>query len=595
MGYVAIYARVSSIRQKRDETIDNQLMRAAEWLKRNEILEGGFRIFKDDGISGRKDEGKRSGLKDLIAEIEAGNIEKIWFFKQARLARESELSLRLYNLCKRNKVLFYFDDFGLVDTTKPISKFLFTIVSGASELEADNTLDYTKAGRKRKIDDGSFPHCSLFGWNKAGRNNDGLWIWKPNEKEQMIAREMFRLVLNGTTTMSAVRILFPHLSKKAFTNELSNWYKRFKRPEFAGYSYTTERELKPSKIYHKEVVSLEDWKRIQTITSNNNAIVSRNKILGKYSSTGVYTCHYCGMKYYPNYSIKNGNSYFYLIHHASIKIGAECHKQSILKGKEFTLFLNLYFVIGYVLRLYNKVIHEGIENDFIDKIRQSRLISVQSNDDFNDLENKMKAYKKTILDLNTKGIDTNDLLLEMGKIQKQIDEMDLKIQGNKQTEIAIYQSTLDYLKETNIEKLKEYFEGNESKKNLLLKQYYKRATILEKQGYLLTSLYQGFYFNRNNFTKDNFDKMAGYIEIVGSILKWKIGETEMMKRLWDETMKISKISCYEPPIEFRVVFPEQAKIYPIEVVYSVGNENEAKKKQIVSNTVSRFILKQKRF
>jgi site-specific DNA recombinase len=140
----AIYIRVSSEEQVSGYGLDVQRERC-----RAQAIAKGWSIageYEDAGISGTKDASARPGLAGLVAAAEIGNIDAVIVLALDRLGRRTRIVLDLVDQlavagvdivsCKES-----------LDTTTPAGRFVLTMFAALAQLERDNIVERTTAGR----------------------------------------------------------------------------------------------------------------------------------------------------------------------------------------------------------------------------------------------------------------------------------------------------------------------------------------------------------------------------------------------------------------------------------------------------------------
>jgi DNA invertase Pin-like site-specific DNA recombinase len=225
-GFAVIYCRVSTNIQ-RDEglSIEFQIKECERWAQRNELKIRG--IYKDEAKTGTKTEDKyfyyndpklnplnpdnyNKGINDLEYkdELKLSKIEGISHrpeFKTAlkickegdlficyalsRLARNLDISLKVYSYLKEKRVFLYSVKDSL-DSRNRQSKLHFQMLSMFSELEADLIKDRVKSGMDLKKEKGEFIGKIPYGWMLSdGKQSDLI----PNPPEQQVISLMKEL------------------------------------------------------------------------------------------------------------------------------------------------------------------------------------------------------------------------------------------------------------------------------------------------------------------------------------------------------------------------------------------------------------------
>jgi len=141
----ALYTRVST----NDQSVEMQ----SSDLKRY-CDQRGFEVYKeysDQGVSGTKD--KRPGLDELIADAKKKKFDAVLCWRFDRFARSTKHLITALEEFRHLGIDFisYQEN---VDTSSPLGKAMFTIVSAISELERNIILERVKAGLRRAKENG---------------------------------------------------------------------------------------------------------------------------------------------------------------------------------------------------------------------------------------------------------------------------------------------------------------------------------------------------------------------------------------------------------------------------------------------------------
>ena len=96
----ALYARVSTERQERQQTIDSQLTTLREWVKAEGHQHGEEHVFRDEGYSGARLD--RPGLDALRDVIRDGAIDLVVVLSPDRLARRYAYQVLLLEEFRRS-------------------------------------------------------------------------------------------------------------------------------------------------------------------------------------------------------------------------------------------------------------------------------------------------------------------------------------------------------------------------------------------------------------------------------------------------------------------------------------------------------------
>jgi len=143
---VALYTRVST----NDQSVEMQ----TSDLKRY-CAQRGFEVFKeysDRGVSGTKD--KRPALDELMNDAKKKKFDAVLCWRFDRLARSTKHLITALEEFRHLGIDFisYQEN---IDTSSPLGKALFVIVSAIAELERNILLERVRAGLRRAKENGA--------------------------------------------------------------------------------------------------------------------------------------------------------------------------------------------------------------------------------------------------------------------------------------------------------------------------------------------------------------------------------------------------------------------------------------------------------
>jgi DNA invertase Pin-like site-specific DNA recombinase len=141
----ALYTRVST----NDQSVEMQ----SSDLKRY-CDQRGFEVYKeysDQGVSGTKD--KRPGLDELIADAKKKKFDAVLCWRFDRFARSTKHLITALEEFRHLGIDFVSFQEN-IDTSSPLGKAMFTIVSAIAELERNILLERVRAGLKRAKENG---------------------------------------------------------------------------------------------------------------------------------------------------------------------------------------------------------------------------------------------------------------------------------------------------------------------------------------------------------------------------------------------------------------------------------------------------------
>ena len=137
----ALYLRVSTL----DQTTLNQEIELKEYCERNKLEI--FKIYKEEGISGSKT--SRPELDKMLQDMRNKRFECVVVWKFDRLGRSTSHLLQVLEEMK-NKGITLIATSQNVDTSTPMGKFFFTILSGFAEMEREMIIERINLGLQRR-------------------------------------------------------------------------------------------------------------------------------------------------------------------------------------------------------------------------------------------------------------------------------------------------------------------------------------------------------------------------------------------------------------------------------------------------------------
>lgn len=145
MTTVAMYTRVST----QDQSVEMQLSDLRKFCEQR-----GFEIFKeycDQGISGTKD--RRPGLDQLMSDGRKRRFDAVLCWRFDRFARSTKHLITALEEFANLKIDFisYQEN---IDTSSPLGKAIFTIVSAIAELERNIIVERVRGGIRRAKQNG---------------------------------------------------------------------------------------------------------------------------------------------------------------------------------------------------------------------------------------------------------------------------------------------------------------------------------------------------------------------------------------------------------------------------------------------------------
>jgi len=193
---VAIYARVSSSKQDKNNDIESQLKEL-----KNKADSLGFHytstdIFTDDGYSGATL--NRPGLENLRDSIYAGVYKKVFVYDPDRLARDYVYQTLLIDEIKKGGCEIEFVRAPIGET--PEQKMLLQVQGMISEYERSKILERTKRGRLHRMQKGELVHGGdVYGYKYIRKHCDIPAHYKIINEESEIIRTISEYLTSGNS------------------------------------------------------------------------------------------------------------------------------------------------------------------------------------------------------------------------------------------------------------------------------------------------------------------------------------------------------------------------------------------------------------
>ena len=292
---VCAYVRVSTSNEKQQDSLKNQTEYYQNKIDRNpDYINCG--IYSDSGISGIKSD--RAGLNEVIRMAREGTIDLVLTKSISRLARKTELLLRIVRELKELGVGIIFEEQN-ISTLSAEGELMLTVLGAIAEEERKAVSENIKwAVQKRyQAGNGMVDTNKLLGYDKDKHKN--LLI---DEEQAPIIRRIFRLFLENLNGNQIASILnqenIPTYNSHPWSSQrilriISN--EKYKGDFLMQKSFVSDtgrqiinRGEKP-KYYlenaHPAIISKEDWEAAQEIREKRKT--------KPYPYTSKIKCPYC--------------------------------------------------------------------------------------------------------------------------------------------------------------------------------------------------------------------------------------------------------------------------------------------------------------
>jgi len=202
MMQTAIYARVSSDRQKEENTIASQIATLQNYAKEQGIIVPSELIFADEGYSGSIL--VRPGLERLRDIAASGQVDTILVYSPDRLSRKYAYQVLLLEEFTRGgvEVIFYKSPKG----DSPEEELLVQLQGMIAEYERAQIAERSRRGKRYRAQCGVISVLSgaPYGYQYIKKTKDSAAYYKVIEKEAEVVREVFRLYTEEGFSIGAI-------------------------------------------------------------------------------------------------------------------------------------------------------------------------------------------------------------------------------------------------------------------------------------------------------------------------------------------------------------------------------------------------------
>ena len=223
MRRAALYARVSTEMQEKEQTIQSQLAAITRYAEQQGFQYSEALTYTDDGYSGTWLD--RPALDELRDHAREGRFDAIVVLCPDRLARRYAYQVLILEELKRAGIEVHFCERPIQDT--PDDQLLLQIQGAIAEYERAKVLDRCRRGRLHRARRGELaPPTTPYGYTYAARKYGGDGQIRIDEQEAAMVRQVFEWYAEEGSSVQ--RVL-----KKL---NASSWKTRRGRKEWAGVS-----------------------------------------------------------------------------------------------------------------------------------------------------------------------------------------------------------------------------------------------------------------------------------------------------------------------------------------------------------------------
>src|SRR6185437_11630522 len=198
---VAIYARVSTERQERQQTIDSQLAALRSWVRDQDHALSDAHVFRDEGYSGsRLDRPALDGLRDAVRDAA---VDIVAVFSPDRLARKYAYQVLLLEEFRRADCAVVFLHHPISDN--PNDQLLLQIQGAIAEYERAVLAERFRRGKLQKARDGHVLSARApYGYRYEARCGALPARLVVDEAEADMVRQVYGWFVGGTTIRQCI-------------------------------------------------------------------------------------------------------------------------------------------------------------------------------------------------------------------------------------------------------------------------------------------------------------------------------------------------------------------------------------------------------
>lgn len=185
----ALYARVSTEMQEKEQTIQSQLAAISRYAEEQGVLTTPALTYRDDGYSGSQLD--RPALDELRDHAREGRFEKVVVLCPDRLARKYAYQVLLMEELNRAGVEVHFCEHPISDS--PDDQLLLQIQGAVAEYERAKILERARRGRLHRAQMGEWVAGQVpYGYRYAPRKHGGDGRVSVDEDEAALVRQVFQ-------------------------------------------------------------------------------------------------------------------------------------------------------------------------------------------------------------------------------------------------------------------------------------------------------------------------------------------------------------------------------------------------------------------
>src|SRR5207244_673948 len=243
----AIYARVSSDRQKEDKTIASQTTSLREYAKAQGYTVAPDWVFEDEGYSGATL--ARPGLERLRELVAEGQVQAVLVYGPDRLSRKYAYQVLLLEEFSRHGVETVF--LQGVSAQTPEERLLVQFQGMIAEYERAQIAERSRRGKRHRAQQGSINVLSgaPYGYRYVRKSNTSAAYYQVMESEAAVVRRVYEAYTQQGLSINVIAHLRneEHIPTRTGTTrwERSTVWGMLRNPAYRGRACYGKTELRP--------------------------------------------------------------------------------------------------------------------------------------------------------------------------------------------------------------------------------------------------------------------------------------------------------------------------------------------------------------
>lgn len=331
---VAAYIRVSTEKDDQENSFEVQKKYFDDLLLNSDrYINAG--IYCDQGVSGTSLE-NRTALLNLLHDCKKGKVKRVICKSISRMTRNVQDFIYILKFLKEQGVTVLFEK-EHIDTANLINEIAVTTLAAVSEKESRSIAENINWANEKRYSSGEVPNEVMYCYQWSDENTLMTSGYKyrnieidPAEAE--IVKRIYEEAANGTRYCSIAKKLNSEQitpptefgKKRKKTKPCKKWNGRHIYRIISNERYTgcvmTQKTFTADPVTHKRkenkgehdrhmilnhhpaIVSIELFKKAQTMRERNSEIYGNNKTGGRRTQTlsGLLICPVCGRKFHTN-------------------------------------------------------------------------------------------------------------------------------------------------------------------------------------------------------------------------------------------------------------------------------------------------------